>query len=153
MWQAASTKIGGVVSIACRINQTLDGIADLKELVEGGWLLDIAVGAKLSSLATVSRRIGGSDYGDRHARQGGYAPYAGENLAAVDAREIEIEEHDVGRVERARFDKLDGLFAIVEPFHFEIDTIGAEGLLDQIDIGGVVFNQQYLHSSCMIVGQ
>src|ERR1700722_757477 len=126
--------------------EALDGAHDGDELLEIDRLGDVAIGVQLVALDDVVLGFRGGEHHHRNDAQPRIGFHLAQHLAAVLARQVEIEKDQVGRrgvgmnalalEERQRFNAVLGVMEIVADLAF------AQCLLRQARVAGIVFHQQ-----------
>jgi hypothetical protein len=122
------------------------GLENAEEAVEVGGFGEIAVGEALVSIANVAIGGGCGEDGDGDEAEGEMGLDLLEEFFGVEFGEIEIEEDEAGAgrvgVGALVVEEAEGLFAVNDDVDGDGRVEGAEGLLHEADVGGVVFDDE-----------
>src|SRR3954451_8062710 len=128
--------------------EVVDVADHLDEPVEVDRLAHVGVGVQAVAAHDVLLRLGGGQHDDRDHAQLGVVLELGQHLAAVAAREVQVEQDQAGPrrvgVLALLAQELQRLLAVVDDVEAVADLVVLERLLGHQDVAVVVLDQQHV---------
>ena len=120
-------------------------LGDASEVLDAAGFDEIGIGAEVVGAVDVAGFIGRGEDHDEQASEAGLAANPFEDFKSVDAGHFNVKEEHFREgifLMISGFEVANGLLAVLNKFHTDIDAGLEEGSLQQIDVIGIVIGHQ-----------